>query len=107
MAQHGLSMTDLVWSIVLLDRDGTARVAADLEREPLLSPELGAAVPPRFADLERELRERAAGLGHLSREASATDGDLGRAFAQMASVCVDCHSAYLYGEARAAPGPRE
>jgi len=100
MADHGDQMNELVWAVVLLDRAETARIATAIAEQPRLArpstgdaTELNTALPPRYFELQDQLRDRARSLA-----AAAKDWDsrvVARSYGQLAETCVACHEVYL------------
>ncbi len=98
MLRHGAALEELVWSVVLLDREATARISAEVGSWQTTWDDLGPDVPARFAGLERDLRAQTDTLGELARRPGSTDEQIGRAFARLSATCVACHAQYLYSE---------
>jgi hypothetical protein len=104
MGRHGVGLTGLGRSVVLLDLPTTVRLARQIADDETLAVGVGAMSQGKagpgetFAALQEELRARA---GRLADEASQRD-DLGvaDAFGELAKTCVRCHRLYLR------PGPR-
>jgi len=100
MKQHGPEMEQLIWSVILLQRNQT-RVLADhiAGAERLARPlpgqldTINAEVPELFFALQDTLRDRAEEL----RDAAAKgDNDaVASAFGRLAESCVACHTRYL------------
>jgi cytochrome c' len=106
MGRHDLQMRALMSRVVLLDDDGIARAAGEIFDEPALArpitgDELNNLLPPRFFDLQDELRTRArrlvAASGRHDRAAVAEE------FAALAKSCVACHDVYLREPGASAP----
>lgn len=100
MASHSKQMTELVWSVVLLDYAESARIATAIATEPRLArpttgdaTELNSALPPRFFELQDQLRDQARELAAAARarDPSAT----AKRYGGLAETCVRCHDAYL------------
>ena len=100
MVNHSKQMTDLVWAVVLLNYPQSAELAQAIAAEPRLgrptsgdATELNSALPPRFFELQDELRTRAQ---HLETAARVRDpGATAKAYGQLAETCVSCHDAYI------------
>lgn len=107
MERHGVAMSDLVWSVILLDHERTGLIAAEIGLWETVAGEGTEGVPLRFFALEQALRAETDTLGRLARAADAQDPEVGRSFARLSTICVDCHSTYLYGETSAPLGLRE
>lgn len=100
MLRHGRDMLALVQSVLLLDRETTQRLAAEIAAEPRLTrpiaggaDDLNAALPERFFVLQDELKSRAADLAEAAR--SADDTKLAARLGEVTQTCVSCHSTYL------------
>jgi cytochrome c556 len=100
MANHSKQMTELVWAVVFLDYEQAARQASAIAAEPRFArpitgdaTELNTVLPPRFFDLQDQLRLRARTLEAIARtrDPNAT----ARAFGALADSCVSCHAVYL------------
>lgn len=100
MSNHSKNMTELVWAVVFLDYRESAQLASVIAHEPRLArpttgdaTELNSAIPPRFFELQDELRARA-----LRLEASARlrdPGSVAKSYGALAETCVSCHDAYM------------
>jgi cytochrome c556 len=100
MAKHSRQMTELVWSVVLLEYNESAQLAQAIATEPRLArptsndaTELNAALPPRFFELQDQLRSRAQKLEVAARARDATG--MAKTFGALAETCVACHDVYL------------
>ena len=104
MARHGETMSTLVRSVVLLDRNTVnvlatriadeeliARVGSEPKRPPL---------PRDFFAAQDELSQSARQLA-AAAVAGKDDKLLADRFAAVTRTCITCHSAYLHGR----PGP--
>ncbi len=97
MRDHGATATDLLFSVVLLDYDGTARIASRVAEGPQQTAEfsegealLRVEFPETFFDLEATLRADA-----LRLVAAATERDpelIAKNYSTMLNSCVECHS---------------
>jgi cytochrome c556 len=103
MGVHREAMAGLFNALLVLDREGVNRYAAALESQPRMvqDPKLpkDERIPDRVFELQDELHQRAHDLAKLvnSEEAIKT-GELAGSFANLAKVCVTCHTHYLYPE---------
>ncbi len=97
MRDHGETATDLLFSVVLLDYDGSARIAtriasdteqtpAYVEGEALLRREF----PETFFDLEATLKADALRLVTAAAQSDAEA--MAREYSTMVNSCVECHS---------------
>lgn len=100
MERHGRDMPQLLWSVVLLQRDVAAETADRIAKEPRVSrpppgddSTLNRALPERFFVLQEHLRQRAQALSEAAK--GKDDSALASAFSQLTETCVACHSAYL------------
>lgn len=102
MAHHGETMSRLVRSVVLLDRERTAVLARDIAEEEfgrLAAKKSGLALPKEYDTEATRFGVAARALAVAAAE-SAEDKGLAEKFAVVTGICVTCHSAYLYGEPR-------
>ncbi len=100
MANHSKQMTELVWAVVFLDYRETAELAKAIALEPRLArptsgdaTELNSALPPRFFELQDQLRSRAQRLEANARLQDAST--VAKSYGALAETCVACHDAYL------------
>ncbi len=100
MQRHGRDMQELLFAVVLLQREVARDTATRIAEEPRLArPEiadediLNKALPPRFFVLQDELRDRAKAVAEAARKGD--DKQLGAAWSRLAETCVSCHSVYL------------
>ncbi len=100
MRRHGEQMRRLVSHVVVLDYDGTARVAGEIFDEPALArpiagDELNGLLPARFFDLQDASRAQA----RLMVDAAARHNSkaVAESFGALAKSCIGCHDAYLTG----------
>ena len=103
MERHGDDITWMTASVVLLSYEGTAEMAERIAAEPRLSrPEPGetdtvnALLPPRFFELQDQLRDRAREVVKVAR--AHDERGMVKAFGAMTETCVACHSTYLRGQ---------
>jgi hypothetical protein len=103
MTRHPELVGDLVTRVILLDYDGVARTAGDLYDEPALAKpivgdELNSALPARFFDLQKDMRD---GARRVVEAAARKDGArIAEDFAALTRTCIGCHDLYLH-----TPGP--
>ena len=100
MRRHGEQMRTLVSNAVVLDYDGTARVAGEIFDEPALArplagDELNGLLPERFFVLQDELKARARRLVIASQKRD--HGAIADEFGALARSCVSCHQVFLEG----------
>jgi Cytochrome C' len=100
MQRHGEEMMLLLVSVMTLSHEDTQSLAEEVATEPRLgrpSPgetdTLNARLPPRFFELQDQLRERANAVAAAAK--AGDDGRIVRAFGQLAETCVSCHTVYL------------
>lgn len=100
MANHSKQMTALVWAVVFVDYRESAQLAKLIANEPRFArpttgdaTELNSALPPRFFELQDQLRERALRLEVDARMNDA--GAMAKSYGALAETCVACHDAYL------------
>lgn len=103
MDRHGSTLDDLVWAVVLLDRDSTATLSTEIALWQSAFGDLDPDVPLRFVELEKALRSETDTLGRLARDPHSTDDRIGESLGRLAATCVACHATYLYGDAETAP----
>jgi hypothetical protein len=102
MLRHDDAMEDLTRATLVLDFDGAVEAADRVAAEPMLArpltgdaTELNAALPPRFFELQDQLRSDARSV---SAAAARRDGlVLADAFGRLTRTCVSCHALYLRG----------
>jgi hypothetical protein len=100
MIRHSMQLRGLVERAVVLDYDGTARVAGEIFDEPMLArplagDELNSVLPSRFFDLQDDLRNQARAL---VTAAARRDGPrVAITFGALAKSCIECHDLYLHG----------
>lgn len=100
MEGHAVSATELLWAVVFLEHEETARIARDLAEEPRIArplpgvtDELNARLPPRFFELQDGFAKRAAALADAADEG---DGDeVATRYGELTRACIACHTAYL------------
>ena len=92
MAGHGDEMEELIWSVLLLERRETKRLAQGIsgaERVPART----AGVPERFYRFQENLVDDARQLMHAAERKD--DVQVARSFGQVMQTCVACHSEFL------------
>lgn len=104
MLQHGTQMNALLRDVVLLDRDGAARIAGALYDEPRIDRGFAGGkgateLPARFFLLQDQIREHARRV--VVAAASRNIGEMAEEFAALTKTCVLCHEAYLHDDPRA------
>jgi hypothetical protein len=102
MNRHDVQMRTLLSRVVLLDDDGTARVAGEIFDEPALArpvsgEELNGLLPNRFFTLQDELRASARRL--VIASGRHDHGAMAEELGVLTKTCVSCHQVFLYGEA--------
>jgi hypothetical protein len=102
MRRHGEQMKTLVSRVVVLDYDGTARVAGEIFDEPALArpiagDELNGLLPARFFDLQDAMRAQARVM--VDAAARRDSKAVADSFGALAKTCIGCHDAYLAGSA--------
>jgi hypothetical protein len=100
MKDHATDMDQLVRSVIRLDRPATARLAEQLANDDRLARPLGkddallnSLVPPRFFELQDQLRVSARALAGAAR--GHDDRKLAETFSGVTGSCIACHSLYL------------
>lgn len=92
MQGHGQDMTQLLWSVVLLEHRDTrnlARGIRQMDRVPADAPN----VPRDFLEMQDNLLQAAAVLAHAPDRGNADE--VAQAFGALMRSCVACHSRYL------------
>lgn len=99
MRDHGQTTTDLLFAVILLDNEGTQRIAGGMAKwnapgahEVQNEERLHSEFPETFFDLETSLR-----ISAMSLSAAAAKGDAGAVATQysaLVSTCVDCHALF-------------
>ncbi len=100
MRRHAQQLPALLMNVVVLDRDGVARVAGEIFDEPALArpvagDELNGLLPQRFFELQDALRAQARRVVAAAARPDSTD--LPGAFGELTKTCVACHAVYLNG----------
>jgi hypothetical protein len=100
MTGHGREMTNLLWTVLLLDYSGASasaqRIAAASERLPHAKDGgARAELPERFVALQRELKTQLKGVQRATDQRSSRL--LTEAFGRLSRTCVSCHAFYMYG----------
>jgi cytochrome c5 len=108
MTRHGETMSNLVRSVVLLDRRTIRVLAGRIADEEVIARTDAAGekkrplLPSAFFAAQDELSAGARQLAIAAKD-GADDKLVAERFAAVARTCVTCHSAYLHG--RPEPGP--
>jgi hypothetical protein len=110
MARHGETMSNLVRSVILLDRKTTRVLATRIADEEVIARvgSEGASkrppLPRDFFAAQDELSQSARQLAGAAM-AGGDDKILAERFAAVTRTCVTCHSAYLHGRPPSEPPP--
>ena len=96
MKNHARGMQALLTSVLLLDDDTTARLAASISEHPAFSEDARhwlreSGMPSHFFDQEDVLRRRASALARAARDHDAAS--IAPAFGAVTETCVTCHLA--------------
>jgi hypothetical protein len=108
MAQHGETMSNLVRSVVLLDRRTIRVLAGRIADEELIARTDSAGqkkrpqLPPAFFATQNELSASARQLAIAAKD-GGDDKLVAERFAAVTRTCVTCHSAYLHGRPEPSP----
>jgi len=104
MQRHGQQMMSLVLNLIILRDDEVARAADEIAAEPGLvsvaagnDDPLGRLLPPRFLELQDQLRHRARVVAGAAL--ARNNAQLLSAYGRLTETCVSCHGAYLYDQA--------
>jgi hypothetical protein len=101
MEDHGRDMSALMWSVLLLDPEGSTEFASSLASTAFARPiarnddTLNALLPERFFTLQDALRMRAKNLAELAGDPKTPPKALAHSFGMLMETCVSCHSVYL------------
>jgi len=100
MGNHRQDMTRLHAAVLFLEHDAARALAEQIAAEPRLArpadgaaAELNSLVPPRFFELQDELKQRA--LTVAAAAAKGDDAAIAQAYGALTSTCVRCHAAFL------------
>jgi hypothetical protein len=100
MKDHAVDMDSLVNAVIRLDRRTTASVAEKLANDDRLARPVGkddatlnSIVPPKFFELQDQLRVSARELAEVAR--GHDDRKLAKSFSDVTTTCIACHSLYL------------
>jgi hypothetical protein len=99
MKHHGRHATDLLFAVVLMDHEGTQRIAKRIATKPPASPynlageeQLRKEFPETFFDLEAELESTAQ---RLAADAKAKDSTaIAADYSKLVGTCVECHTLF-------------
>ena len=109
MGRHAESMSNLLRSVVLLDRSTIRALASRIADEEIIALSNRTIVERRRLNLPQEFFTEQTALSVAARElaTAAADGGndemLAAGFSALTRTCVGCHSVYLHG--RPAPQP--
>ena len=112
MARHGETMTNLIRSVVLLDRPTIEALAIRIADEEIIARANKAAqerrrlnLPPEFFTEQTVLSGAARALAAAAEESD--DVTLAERFGDLTGTCIRCHSVYLHGRPEPQPfGPK-
>lgn len=95
MKSHAKEAEKLSVAVATVRLAEVQRLAQDIALEPRLDPAAGAAVklPPRFFELQDELRKRSEALSEAAR-ANELSGTLEK-YGQLVETCTACHAAFV------------
>jgi cytochrome c5 len=108
MSRHGETMSNLVRSVVLLDRRTIRVLAGRIADEEVIARTDSARkrkrslLPAAFFAAQEELSANARQLATAAKD-GGDDKLLAERFAAVTRTCVTCHSAYLHGRPEAGP----
>jgi hypothetical protein len=101
MRDHGQTATDLLFAVILLDNEGTQRIADRMAREPAPGPHdvrneelLHREFPETFFDFETSLRASA-----MTLSAAAKQGDaeaVAKQYSALVGTCVNSRNSTLH-----------
>ena len=106
MARHGETMSNLVRSVILLDRRTIRVLAVRIADEEVIArtdagrERKGPSLPPAFFAAQAELSTSARQLAVAAKD-GGDDKLVAERFAAVTRTCVTCHSAYLHGRPEA------
>lgn len=94
MKNHAKEAEKLAIAVATVRLAEVARIALDISLEPRLDPAAGAAakLPPRFFELQDELKKRASALSAAAK-ANEMSGTLEK-YGQLMENCMACHAAF-------------
>ena len=94
MKNHGKEMKDLSIAVATVKLSQVAKLAQDIANQPRLDSSTGPAakLPPRFFELQEELKTNAQALADAAKadQMSGTE----EKFAQVMNSCMSCHAAF-------------
>jgi len=96
MKSHAKEAEKLSLAVATVRLAEVQRLAKDISLEPRLDPAAGAAVklPPRFFELQDELKTRATALSDAAGDGQLS-GTLER-YGQLVENCMACHAAFIH-----------
>lgn len=96
MKSHAKEAEKLSLAVATVRLAEVQRLAKDISLEPRLDPAAGAAVklPPRFFELQDELKTRATALSEAAGDGQLS-GTLER-YGQLVENCMACHAAFIH-----------
>lgn len=98
MGNHRVDMSRLSQAVLFLDHEEAGALARRIAEEPRLAEpgdadELNSLIPPRFFELQDELRERAEALAAAARKGD--DAAIAKAYGRLNETCVRCHAVWM------------
>ena len=95
MKSHAKEAEKLSVAVATVRLSEVQRLARDISLEPRLDPAAGAAVklPPRFFELQDELKKRSEALVEAAK-ADEMSGTLEK-YGQLVETCMACHAAFI------------
>jgi len=98
MQKHGSQMIELLQHVLVLDHDGAAHIAGDVYDQPTIQKGdkqgIGAYLPPRFFELQEQLRQQARALVLATAQKESVGA--AQRFGALTTTCVQCHEAYMF-----------
>lgn len=94
MKNHGKELQGLSIAVATVKLPEVQRLAQDIANQPRLDPSVGPAMkmPPRFFELQEELRRNAQALADAARD-NQMSGSLEK-YSTMIETCMACHAAF-------------
>ncbi len=100
MGNHRVDMARLHSAVLFLEHEAAATLARSIAAEPRLATpthgadaQLNSLVPPRFFELQDELRKKALELAQAAEKED--DAAIAKAYGSLAETCVRCHATFL------------